>query len=260
VKVAALLFFVAVALSERAFGQFSGPLAVPDWAQPASVQEAQRHARLNAKWNVCVDLQMVALEEAKALELLPHLQSEDQAEADKAWSQLQAMIKAKEATLLAWPMVRTVDGSRAVSETILEKRYPTEFEPPQQPQTFSVGPEPKHGHVNAATVESTPNAYETRNVGVTLEIEPMVLGEGKRVYLRFESSRTELLGMEDFGKVLTVHNTLITVPQPLFLYLRSDLDLILQSGQRQLIAVHKLTKPVNLLELHLIRATVSRAE
>ena len=84
----------------------------------------------------------------------------------------------------------------------------------------------------------------------------MVLGEGKRVYLRFESSRTELLGMEDFGKVLTVHNTLVAAPKPFFLNLRSNLDLVVQSGQRQLIAVHKLTKPVNCLELDLIRATV----
>jgi hypothetical protein len=75
-----------------------------------------------------------------------------------------------------------------------------------------------------------------------------------------ECLRMNLLGMEDFGHAFTIHNTLVPAPQPLFLSLKSDLTLFLQSGQRQLIAVHKLTKPANFLEFHLVRATISKAE
>ncbi|MEP6670884.1 MAG: hypothetical protein ABJF10_17125 [Chthoniobacter sp.] len=248
------------------FGQALAAPAVPVAAAPSAEntrlrrEEAEREqAIIHAKWNVCVDLQMVALEEAKAMELIPEFQSENEVKIEAAWRKLQVMIKTREATLLAWPMVRTVDGSRAVSETIVEKRYPTEFEPPHEPRTFGP-PIPEPGHINEATVEGTPNAFETRNTGVTLEVEPTVLSQGKRIYLRLEPSRTELLRMEDYGPVLTVHNTLISAPQPLFASPRTHLDLTVRSGQRQLIAAHKLTKPVNCYELDIVRAVVTKAE
>jgi len=48
--------------------------------------------------------------------------------------------------------------------------------------------------------------------------------------------------MDEYKQVLTVHNPLVSLPQPLILNFRSDLDLLLRNGQRQLVAVHKLAK------------------
>jgi hypothetical protein len=148
-----------------------------------------------------------------------------------------------------------------VTETGLEKSYASEFEPPPGPQTFAVYPEPKAGPMNAATAEGLPIAWETRgNVGVVLQVEPRVLSDGARIDLRLESSWTKLLAMQDFGLVLTAHNTLITAPQPLWEALRDNLDLVLKNGQRRLIAVHRLAKPGNTFQLDLVRAVASKLE
>ena len=257
----AVLFAMTGALSTMVFAQAPPDLSAEVFARiHPDVAKAQRKAALQAKWNVCVDLQMVELEESKALEIIPHLQSADPVEADEACTRIQTMLKAGEAKLVAWPMVRTVDGYRAVSETILEKRTASEFEPPQEPQTFSVHPTPKAGPMNADTVEGFPIAFETRNLGVLLEVEPLVLSDGARVTLSLTSTSTKLLAMQDFGRVLTAHNTLITVPQPVFEMLRSNLNLNLKSGQRRFIAVHRLAKPGNTFELDLVRAVVTKAE
>lgn len=263
---AALLWLVLLGVPAMVSGQSTNWLMAPLWqVDPSMPKEwreswAREHQSIvHAKWNVCIDLQMVMLDEARALELLPHLQSVDQKEVDTAWDRLQSMIRKGEATLLAWPMVRTMDGARSTSETMLEKRYPTNFEPPQVPQTFGALP-PTPGPIRADTVEGLPNAYETRNLGVTLEASPVVLGEGRQLYLDLQITRVDLIGFEDFGYALTAHNTVVPAPQPLFFTLKSTLELKLQNGQRQLVAVHKRVKPENSIELHLVRAMVRSAD
>lgn len=265
-KVVALLWLALVAIPAVAFGQSIDWMTRPLWELDPSMPKEwrqdiarQRRAITHAKWNVCIDVQMVALEESKALELLPQLQSVEQKEVDAAWARLQGMIRKGEATLLAWPMVQTVDGAGGASQTTLEKRYPTNFEPPQVPQTLS-GPPPKPGPIRADTVEGLPNAYETRNLEVSLEASPVVLSEGRQLYLDLRVSRVDLIGFQDFGYALSVHNALVPAPQPLFFAARSTLELKLRNGQRQLVAVHKLAKPENFIELHLVRAMVRPAD
>lgn len=261
-KVAALLWLVIAAIPTMAFGQTSSGLMAPVWAGDPGMpkewwkdQASQHQVIIHARWEVCIDLQMVALDETRALELLPQLQSVEQKEVDVAWERLQGMIRKGEATLVAWPIIRTMDGARGVSETVLEKRYPTEFEPPQEPQTFGPG-SPKPGKIRADTLEGLPNAFETRNIGVTLIASPVVFDEGRLLFLDLDISRVDLLGFEDFGYALTAHNTLVPAPAPRFTSLRSTLKLKLLSGQRQLVAVHKLVEPKGFIELHLIRAVV----
>ena len=191
---------------------------------------------------------MVQMTEEKAMELIPLLQSPDQTVVQGACLRIQRMLKTNEATLAAWPMVRTVDRSRAVSETASEARFPTEFEPPQEPQGFGRGYEPpKPGPIDASTVESLPVAFETRNLEVTLQVFPVVLPSGTRVHLEFDLWRVRLIKMEDYGLVLTAHNTLISVPIPLFETVKSQLDFTINSGERQLICraqIGKTGKPL----------------
>lgn len=200
VSVGALCVAVCGLLAIHVFGQAlpSPPVGAlpPDTEKPRRerAQAEEMEARIHTPWNVCVDLQMVSVDEATALKLIPALQSREAKTVAAAWDRLQAMLKAREATLLAWPMVRTVDGASGVSETVLEKRYATEFEPPRAPGDRGIK---KPGSVNAATVDGLPLAFETRNLGVVLEVEPLVLDEGKRIYLRLVPLRTELLKMEE---------------------------------------------------------------
>lgn len=259
------LFLVAAGLgSAAAFGQaLSVPAEKTPPPSPETVKMWQKEAdeaqaRIHTRWNVSIDLQMVAVEETSALELIPAFRSGEKKTVQAAWGRLQAMLKTKEAVLIGWPIVRTVDQARAVSETLLEKRYATEFEPPQTPgdNPRLKKPEP----VNNATVQGLPLAFEVRNLGTTLEVEPTVLDDGQRVYLRLTPQHEDLLKMEKENQVLTTHNTLITVRPPLIASNKSDLNFTVHNGERQLIAVHKLAKPEHCFELDLVRAVVRSAE
>ncbi len=73
---------------------------------------------------------------------------------------LQRIGESKNVKALSSPSVATRSGQRAVIEVIREFRYPTEFE-------FDKG---------AGII--TPKAFETRNLGITLEVEPVAEAEG----------------------------------------------------------------------------------
>lgn len=97
-------------------------------------------------------------------------------------------------------------------------------------------------------------------MGTTLEVEPTVVDDGQRVDLRLTPQHVDLLKMEEENEVLTIHNTLITIRPPLIASNKSDLNFTINNGERQLIAVHKLAKPENFIELDLVRAVVHLAE
>ena len=121
---------------------------------------------------VRVEVQMVSMPLEKGLPLIPNLR--DAGSIEGAFSQIQKMIAAGEATLNGLPEVVTKSGQRAVTEDIQEVRYATEYgpHPPATPPTSGAEkpapapPEPIH---SGAPV---PTAFETRNTGATLEVEP----------------------------------------------------------------------------------------
>ncbi|HWB61379.1 MAG TPA: M56 family metallopeptidase [Chthoniobacteraceae bacterium] len=74
----------------------------------------------------------------------------------------------KEVNLLAAPAVTTKDGQKALVEAIVEFRYPSEFEEHKDPIP---GTDPQ-GRKVMVKVPMTPSEFETRNLGVTLEVTP----------------------------------------------------------------------------------------
>lgn len=103
--------------------------------------------------------------------------------------------------LAAWRRDRLADGtplvhapvlvveakSRNITESIVEKIYPTEYEPPEilpsaaAEQALRQG-EPKSADdfISRFTSGATPTSFETRNTGASLEaeIQPVTVGEG----------------------------------------------------------------------------------
>ena len=117
-KITVLLLLAMGVLQAGSFGQTPPSPPTPnstDVEARVRREEATRveQERIHSKWNVCVDVQMVAMDEAKALDLMPDLQSDDEVKMEAAWTKIQVMIKVKDATLLGWPMVRAVDGDRS---------------------------------------------------------------------------------------------------------------------------------------------------
>lgn len=208
---------------------------------------------LKARWNVRVDVQMVALPEDRALQLLPELQSDEEAHVESAFAQIQDMIKKKEATLLAWPSLVTLDGERGVSEAFVEKKYPSDFEPPTQPQNVG-GPGP------ATPTSLIPKSFEVRNCGETLEATPKVLDDGKRILLETVPQRVELLRFETYDTGKTKNGSATQVVQPEFATQKYSGSLIVRSGRRVLIGVHKLSVPAGHIGFFILKAVATPTE
>jgi len=123
--------------------------------------------------------------------------------------------------LMSAPRVTTKAGERAVIEIIREFRYPTEFEPPEIPQDFG-GQNNNGGGVNIGLVQqppvfpvtpTTPTAFETRNVGVTMEVLPQVGADGYTIDLELIPSVTEFEGFINYGSpIQTVSLNALGIP------------------------------------------------
>jgi len=131
---------------------------------------------------------------------------------------IRALNQRKGVDLLSAPRVTTKSGQRAVIEIIREFKYPTEFEPPQIPQ--SVG-----GNASVSTgvgggllgggssnnsfpvTPTTPTAFEVRNTGVTLEVEPVVGPDGYTIDLNLVPQVVEFEGFINYGSPIQTTTT-----------------------------------------------------
>src|SRR5438105_1743188 len=113
---------------------------------------------------------------------------------------IRALKQKKGIDLLSAPRVTTKSGQRAVIEIVREFRYPTQFQPPQIPQT--VGNTSGTGVTGTTSVPitpTTPTAFETRNTGVTLEVEPVVGPDGVTIDLNLVPQVVEFEGFINYG-------------------------------------------------------------
>ena len=133
---------------------------------------------------------------------------------------IRALNQKKGVDLLSSPRVTTKSGQRAVIEIVREFRYPTQFQPPQIPQTFrsdnfseNLVPGSTGAVVGAAAfpvTPTTPTAFETRNTGVTLEVEPVVGPDGVTIDLNLVPQVVEFEGFINYGSpIKTVQPTLL---------------------------------------------------
>ena len=111
--------------------------------------------------------------------------------------------------LLSAPRVTTKSGQRAVIEIIREFKYPIEFSQPQIPQQFGAvgggGGGLVGGGGGGATngsfpvTPTTPTAFDKRDVGVTLEVEPTIGPDGYSVDMQLAPQVVEFEGFINYG-------------------------------------------------------------
>src|SRR5438067_13807806 len=87
---------------------------------------------------------------------------------------IRALNQKKGIDLLSAPRVTTKSGQRAIVEVIRELRHPGTYTPPQVPSISSTSTAIVGGVVPVVVTPTTPQDWETRNTGVTLEVEPVV--------------------------------------------------------------------------------------
>jgi len=205
-------------------------------------------------WNVSVEVMMVAMPQERAIALLPDLRDPDKTEG--AVTQILSAIEKKEATLAGWPMAVTRDGLRCVTESIFEKRYPTEFDviPGSKVQSEAKA-EPDKANMADGPV---PTAFETRNTGATLEVEPTVIPGGEWIKLEMVPQRVVLLGFDSYDMVVGSSGKIFKVDQPQFYTVKTSNSFMVRNGRWSLIAIHKLPLPENQMEFFIARATASQ--
>lgn len=121
--------------------------------------------------------------------------------------QFQVMIRAlsqkKGVDLLSAPSVLARSGQRAKIEVIREFIYPTEYDPPEIPNQFgSIGGITTGGTSAGGgfpVTPATPTAFETRNTGVTLEVDPVLGADQFTIDLNLAPEVVEFDGFINYG-------------------------------------------------------------
>jgi len=156
---------------------------------------------------------------------------------------LRAINQQKGIDLVSAPKVTVTSGRKATINITRKFPYPRDYSPPTVPQTQGAG-------VNPAT-PATPTSFETRNVGVQLEVEPTVGPDGYTIELSLSPQITEFQGFVNYGSpISTVANVTLgvagvqtvigtrtivltpnTILQPVFSVRQVDTQVTLYDGQ-----------------------------
>ncbi|MDQ3624759.1 MAG: hypothetical protein M3463_20135 [Verrucomicrobiota bacterium] len=124
---------------------------------------------------VGLEYSFYSLDRARAREVLAALP-----DMEGPWVRLQSFLKQNEARFEHVVTLRTRSGVRAVTESIREERYPTEFFSPDRIGEGTPG---------------VPSAHETRNAGVTVELEPTMSPNWALCYLRHVAQSVTYRGL-----------------------------------------------------------------
>ena len=111
-----------------------------------------------------------------ALTKLLFLAAPRSADATTLRQKLQELVATNDAQVLETQILVSRSGQKATTESLHEFIYPTEYEPPGLPCGGSGTPEKGSSCL--------PTAFETRNLGSTLEIEPTIGESGTLIDLR----------------------------------------------------------------------------
>ena len=112
---------------------------------------------------------------------------------------IRALNQKKGIDLLSAPSVTTKSGQRAIMEVVREFRSPRTYTQPQVPSISSQSTTLLAGPVPVVVTPTTPQDWETRNTGVTLEVEPVVGGDATTIDLNLVPSVVEFEGFINYG-------------------------------------------------------------
>lgn len=130
---------------------------------------------------------------------------------------LRALRNTKGVDIATVPSIVTKSGQKASIRSVREFPYPTEFDPPQIPQQVNsssagvvqlgVGGGIVAGQVSstqgAPVVPSTPTAFEKKELGVILDVEPNISGDGRTIEIALSPNVVDFEGFIDYGEDIT---------------------------------------------------------
>lgn len=120
---------------------------------------------------------------------------------------IRALSQQKGIDLMSAPKVTTKSGNSATIKMIREFPYPSEFDPPQVPENNTGNIGGGSGNGNQPTVQmigglvtpATPVEFERRDIGVTLQVEPLVGADNYTIDLSLSPEVVEFDGFVNYG-------------------------------------------------------------
>ncbi len=118
---------------------------------------------------------------------------------------MRGLSQKKGADVMSAPSVTARSGQKAKIEVIREFIYPTEYEPPEIPDSVGAVQQSNNplggggGTSFVPITPATPTAFETRDTGVILEIEPTIGENDFMIDLRFLPEIVEFEGFINYG-------------------------------------------------------------
>jgi general secretion pathway protein D len=126
---------------------------------------------------------------------------------------MRGLAQKKGTDLMTAPSVMAKPAQKATIEIIREFIYATEYEPPELPNSVGqqggnqVGAIGGGGAGGFPVTPATPSAWDTRNCGVTLEIEPNISENDYVIDLRFVPEIVEFEGFINYGSPIQSPST-----------------------------------------------------
>jgi len=106
---------------------------------------------------------------------------------------VQEWVREGRGAILETTTIMARSGQRAKSESIDEYIYPTEYDPPQIPKDVTLSDQ-----AEAPVTGVSPTAFETRNLGRTLEVDPVLGADDVTIDLNLTPELVELEGINEW--------------------------------------------------------------
>ena len=203
-----------------------GTLAQADPKQENPVANGPKMVRLQVEY---IDL---------SHETLTTLMSDEKIRNDNALrARLGELVKAKEAKIVETQILVAPDGQKATSESIEEYIYPTEYEPAELPSEITVSKDGKAETLSARdfAVGPTPTAFETRNLGATLEFEANIAADGRTIDLRFAPEIVQHVRNEVWSEWTGKHGK-SDITMPVMYSIRTSTGVVVADGEYRMVS------------------------
>jgi hypothetical protein len=221
------------------------------WLLPGVMSSAFAAGPPVEPWQVRAELQIVHLDESRAVSLIGQFTDE----AEQAGAKLRRMLADGTATLAAHLIGNAGNNDRGVAEQITEKRYRMEFYPgdPAMNSGKITRKQPDFLHFPALS-------SERREIGNNFEFEPFVHPGGALVRMAVSLDRNDDSGEQRFESGVRRDGGKLGFELPVTHNRTIKTNILLRPGTPALIGSCRLKAPRNLFELHVLTARIRPLE
>ncbi|MFT5471204.1 MAG: hypothetical protein ACI8UO_006337 [Verrucomicrobiales bacterium] len=166
---------------------------------------------------------------------------------DKLWAKVEKLLESGDAERFDTVFIRGKSGNRMKTEGVSEFIYPTEADPAEslagvenaitsQRKPAEGEDAPEKPNVFPLPVQMpNPAAFETRNLGVTVEVDPVLGVHGKEIDLNANIDVVHRTGDTSWMDILTPDGPMTVLRMPDFYAMRITTAVTVNNGSRALI-------------------------